>query len=67
MKLFKKLKQIFCFHHWIPIKIINAEIYNEYDIRYARCKSVCCKCNKTKYIDYMMRSEYQNRLNNIKE
>ena len=62
MELFKKLRQTFCMHHWIPIRVISMDVYNEDDVRYARCKSICYKCNKIKYINYIMASEYQDRL-----
>ena len=66
MKIFKKLRTLFCIHQWIPLKVINMEIYNEYDIRYARCKCACRKCNKIQYNDYMLKNEYQDRLNSEK-
>ena len=64
MKLFKKLRQAFCAHRWTPIKVINTEIYSKYDIRYAKCHSVCDKCGKEKYVNFMMDSKYQDRMNN---
>jgi len=66
MKLFKKLKQIFCFHHWIPIKIINTDVYNKYNVRYANCHCFCDKCNKEQDMHIMMRAEFQDRWNDIK-
>lgn len=63
MNLFKKLKQTFCRHYWISIKLIDANIYNKDNVRYARCHSVCDKCGKVQDVDFLMRPELQVRLN----
>lgn len=65
MTLLKKLKQTFCFHDWIPIKIISTNIYNKYDIRYANCHCICDKCKKKKDMHIMMNTNFQDRWNNI--
>lgn len=61
MNLFKKLKQIFCFHHWIPTKIISTDVYNKYNVRYANCHCFCDKCNKKQDMHIMMNAEFQDR------
>ena len=63
MNLFKRLRQTFCLHDWIPMKIIDTNIYNKYNIRYARCHSVCAKCDKEQNVDFMMRAEFQDKWN----
>ena len=65
MNLFKKIRQTFCIHDWKPITILDIDIYNEYNIRYAKCYSVCSKCGKTDDVDYMLSADYQDRWKNI--
>lgn len=45
------------------MKIIDMNIYNKYNIRYARCHSVCAKCDKEQNVDFMMRAEFQDKWN----
>ena len=61
MNLHKKLKQKFCFHKWIPVKLINPNIYSKDNIRYAKFFSVCEKCLKSDNIDFIMAMEYQDK------
>lgn len=61
IKIFNTLKHVFCIHSWIPIKIISTDVYNKYDIRYARCYSICSKCGKKDFIKFMMNKKYQDR------
>lgn len=63
MNLIKKLKQTFCFHHWIPVELVDMNIYNKDNIRYARFHSVCEKCLKIDDVDYIMAMEYQDKWN----
>jgi len=65
--MFKKLKQLFCYHYpnWEPIELIEL-YYNEFDIRYASCHCICKRCGKRKIRSYMLRDEFQKWYKNNK-
>lgn len=61
MNIFRKIRQVFCIHDWNPIMLLDVDIYNKYNIRYAKCYSVCKKCGKADNVNYMMSAEWQDR------